>query len=445
MSCSNCRSRTPRSLHGAASPLGVAVRRTLLCLTAALLIPSYAWAQAADAARWIEDLQVLARELPRRHVAPATERPVDAFQADVERLRSRIPSMSREAIILEFARLAASFGDSHTELQLAHERAGFHRFPVGMYFFGNELRVVVVARGYEDLLAMRLVAIGEYPIALVLDRIKPLIGDDFGNPNEILHSGPSFVMIPEVLVGLGLAPPGQPIAYVFETEDGQRVTKSFSGVPLREAAQSMTVRLLNPDREPHFMRNRDRWYVLERVEASDVLYVRISRSQNQRGSEPLAAFARRVTAATADAAVRRVVIDLRQNTGGNFNTTEPLASALCRQAKAGEVSRVYVILGRHTYSAAIVLAAQLKHGCEAVFVGEVPRAVPNRQADVGRFSLPNSRLEVTYSSRLRQPFPELGNTTEIPLDLVAPPTWANYRAGRDPALEAILASGREMR
>lgn len=422
---------------------GLQLALTLLCVAAALMTEREASAQSVDARRWREDLEVIARELPRRHVAPTTERPLDAFRADVERLRSRLPSMSREAIVVEFARLAASFGDSHTELSLAQERLGFRRFPIGLYFFDNDLHVIAVARAHEELLGTRLVAVGEHPVAEVLDRIRPVIGDDFGNPYEIRHSGPGFVMIPELLIGLGLASPGQPIAYVFETHTGQRLTRSFTAAPFQQAAQSMIVRVVSPANEPLFMQQRDLWYVAERIDASDVAFVRVTRSQNQSGRESLAAFAGRVATMVAAPDVRRVVVDLRQNTGGNFHTTEPLVRAVCDAAKRGDIARAYVILGRHTYSAAVVLAAQLKHGCDALFVGEVPRAVPNRQADVERFTLPNSRLEITYSSRLRQPFPELADATEIPLDLSAPPTWSSYRAGRDPALEAILASSRE--
>jgi hypothetical protein len=351
--------------------------------------------------------------------------------------------MSREAIVVELARLAASFGDSHTELPLAQERLGFRRFPIGLYFFDNDLRVIAVDRGHEELLGTRLVAVGEHPVAEVLERIRPVLGDDFGNPHEIRHSGPGFLMIPELLIGLGLAGPGQPIAYVFETDTGSRLTRSFTAVPFQQAAQSMSVRVVSPASEPLFMQQRDRWYVAERVEASDVVYVRVTRSRNQSGRESLGALADRVATMVAAPDVRRVVVDLRQNTGGNFHTTEPLVRAVCGAAKRGDVARPYVIIGRHTYSAAIVLAAQLKHGCDALFVGEVPRAVPNRQADVESFTLPNSRLEITYSSRPRQPFPELGDATEIPLDIPAPPTWSSYRTGRDLALEAVLASRRE--
>jgi hypothetical protein len=394
-------------------------------------------AQSEDSRKWLEDLTVLARELPRRHVAPDTERPVAAFAADVERVRSRIPSMTRDEIVLELARLAASFGDSHTEVSLGQPGLGFHRVPLGLYFFGNELRVVAVDDGHAELLGLRLVAIGEHPIVEVLDRIRPIIADDFGNPGELLHSAPAFLAIPEVLVGLGVASRNQPVRYVFERDDGRRVTESFTSRSFQDAAGSMTARLLKEESGPLFARNRHLWYSLEQVQSTDLLYVRVNRSQDQSGRDSLGAFTRRVEATISRGGVRAVAVDLRVNTGGNFHKTEPLADALCRLAKTGAVRRVYVVLGRHTYSAAIVLAAQLKHGCGALFVGEVPRAVPNRQADVETFTLPHSRLQVTYSAKLRRPFPELGDATAIPLDLPAPWTWESYRAGQDPALEAI--------
>lgn len=414
----------------------------VLCAAAAVLLcPELTSAQSEDTRKWLEDLTVLARELPKRHVAPATERSVEEFAADVERLRSRLPSMSREQIVLEFARLAASFGDSHTELGLAQAGLGFHRFPLGLYFFGNDLRVIAVDARHEKLLGLRLVAIGEQPVADVLDRVKPIISDDVGNPYEILHSGPAFLAIPEVLIGLGVLPPDRTARYVFESDDGQRTTESFAPLSFQVAAASMTARLLKSDDGPLFVRGRDLWYILERVESSDLLYLRVNRSQDQERRESLATFARRVSATIRDGGVKRVVVDLRQNTGGNFHKTGPLADAISRLAKDDVLSRVYVLLGRHTYSAAIVLAAQLKHSCDALFVGEVPRAVPNRQADGESFRLPKSQLEVTYSAKLHRPFPELGNAATIPLDIPAPWTWESYRAGRDPALEAILHAG----
>lgn len=338
---------------------------------------------------------------------------------------------------MEFVRLAASFGDSHTELPLAQSGLAFHRFPLGLYFFGDDLRVVAVDPGHERLLGWRLVVIGEYAIAEVVDRIKPILGDDHGNPYEVLHSVPGFLAIPEVLVGLGVVSRNEPIRYVFENDDGERVSDSFTPLSFQDAAVAMTARVLRSDGGPLVARDRDQWYLFQRVASTDLLYVRVNRSADQSGRESLAAFTRRVQAAARDGS-RRIVVDIRQNTGGNFHKTQALADAVCRLVKDNVITQVYVVLGRHTYSAAIVLAGQFRHGCGALFVGETPRAVPNRQADVARFRLPNSGLEVTYSSKFHQPFPELGDATTIPLDIPAPWDWESYRSGRDPALEKIL-------
>lgn len=419
----------------------VSIRAGVLGIIGAFVLAHGLGAQSMDARSWLEDLDALARELPRRHVAPETERPVQAFAADVERVRTRLPSMTREEIVLEFVRLAASFGDSHTELNLAQAGPGFHRFPLGLYFFGADLRVVAVDPAHERLLGWRLVAIGDHAIGDVLDRIRPVLADDMGNPHELLHTGPAFLAIPEVLSGLGIVARDEPVRYVFEDDDGRRTSDSFTPLSFQDAAASMTARVLSSETGPLFARDRDRWYLLARVESTDLLYIRLNRSLNQRGQESLRAFARRVSREVERGGVRRIVVDLRQNTGGNFHRTEPLARAVCALVRDGKVSDVYVVLGRHTYSAAIVLAARFKHGCDARFTGEVPRAVPNRQADVRSFRLPNSGLEVTYSSRLRRPFPELGEATAVPLDLPAPWNWESYQRGRDPALEAVLLHG----
>jgi hypothetical protein len=73
---------------------------------------------------------------------------------------------------------------------------------------------------------------------------------------------------------------------------------------------------------------------------SALLYVRVSRSRNQDGREPLSAFARRVAALVATPAIRRVAVDVRLNTGGTFHTTEPLAATICGAAWTGRIAGV---------------------------------------------------------------------------------------------------------
>jgi hypothetical protein len=256
----------------------------------------------------------------------------------------------------------------------------------------------------------------------------------------MLHSGPALLSIPEVLTGLDIVPRGESVRYVFEDSTGQHHEEEFVALSFDSAAASMTERVLSPVTGPLFARDRDAWYVLDPVPQDHLLYVRINRSLDQKGKESLAAFAQRLADALRPGSFSAVVVDLRQDTGGNVHKTEPLAEVVSKAVKRGSIASVYVGLGRHTYSAAVLLAAQLKHDCGARFVGEVPRAVPNHQADAEHFELPNSKIEVSYSSKLWRLFPELGEARTIPIDLPAAWTWDDYRSGRDPMLEAIQAS-----
>lgn len=388
----------------------------ILCLAAA------ASAAVPATSPWEEDLALLARELPGRHAAPETERPLAAFRAEVERLRPRLPALRREQILVEFARLAASFGDSHTKVPLQQPAAGFGAVPLGLYLFGADLRLVATDPAHADLLGTRLAAIEGRPIQEVLDRLRPILADDSGNQNEWTHSAPQMLAIPEVLAGLDLAPAGGPIRFTFEDDQGSRRTEAFGRLPPADAA-ALTARVLANDGPALFTHRRDRWYWSEPAAGSRLIYARVSRCAEQDGQESLAAFAKGLAAAIRKEAPARVALDLRLNTGGDARKVGPLGDVLVRAVRAGEARDLAVILGRHTYSAAILLAARLRHEAGARFAGETPRAAPNRQGEVESFLLPNSKLTVTYSSRFHRPFPELGEAAEIPLDVPAPWTW----------------------
>jgi tetratricopeptide (TPR) repeat protein len=99
------------------------VARHLLAL--ALLSPSIPAAQQsppraaaltrAEARRWRADPRYLAAEMPKRQANLYHSMSRGEFAAAVQRLDARIPSLRREQVILELARLAANAHDSRGE------------------------------------------------------------------------------------------------------------------------------------------------------------------------------------------------------------------------------------------------------------------------------------------------------------------------------------------
>jgi len=78
---------------------------------------------------WREDLDTLARKLPRRHVRPFGKVPRERFEAAVAGLRSRLPRLARHEKVVAFQRLVALLGDAHTTISAGDVAADFRAFP----------------------------------------------------------------------------------------------------------------------------------------------------------------------------------------------------------------------------------------------------------------------------------------------------------------------------
>jgi len=121
------------------------------------------------------------------------------------------------------------------------------------------------------------------------------------------------------------------------------------------------------------------------------------------------------------------VIDMRWNNGGNTGLGEPLLLGLIANEKVNRRGKLFVIIGRRTFSAAQNMATYLERFTEATFVGE---EVP--------LTLPYSKVMANVSHLLWQSSWPQDLRIWLAPQIYVPPTFADFRAGRDAALEAIL-------
>jgi len=131
------------------------------------------------------------------------------------------------------------------------------------------------------------------------------------------------------------------------------------------------------------------------------------------------------------------VIDLRENPGGDFTKGRDLLLPRLRVHRLNERGRLFVAIGRFTFSAAMTNAADFLNETNATLVGEPTGARPNGWQEKGEFTLPHSHLQVSVSTAyyrfLDEDLPAVMPHEHIPL------TWEDFRAGRDPVLEWIVA------
>ena len=136
----------------------------------------------------------------------------------------------------------------------------------------------------------------------------------------------------------------------------------------------------------------------------------------------------------------KLIIDLRQNRGGNYNKSRPLIESIKKRNFLNQKGKVYVITGRTTFSAAMVTSIFLKKETQAIIVGEPSRGHPNRADNVEHLKLPNSQLWVEYTTKVKKHWLELGTLNHVPVDIEILQNFkGEYNKGKDSVLEYIFS------
>lgn len=134
----------------------------------------------------------------------------------------------------------------------------------------------------------------------------------------------------------------------------------------------------------------------------------------------------------------RLVFDLRRNGGGNNYLPEALRKRILR-SRFNRPGGLYALTSPFTFSAAQNPASRLERDSFAIFVGEPTGGAPNHYGDAQPFAGQASGITSIVSTiPWFDSYPSDRRPWIIP-DLPAPETFADWRAGRDEALEVALA------
>jgi C-terminal processing protease CtpA/Prc len=236
-----------------------------------------------------------------------------------------------------------------------------------------------------------------------------------------------------VLHALGVVPELSHAAFTFENDQGARFTLEVKPVPMPAAVQgSVNITGMVPAaRQQPLWRQRpaERFWFTQLPDST--VYV------SWRGYAGLGEQARALFRFLDSNPAKRLVIDLRQNGGGDFlEGRKHVIRPLLERAALNQKGRLFVIVGRRTYSAALANAVDFRKQTNAILVGEPIGERPNSYSENDEMTLPNSRLVLSYSTRYYK-FVDEDVPAVLP-DVRIDPTWPEFLAGRDPVMEWIL-------
>jgi len=399
--------------------------------------PRSALEPTPEQAQWAEDLDFLAKELPAKHKDLFFKITPGEFRAGVSALKARIPELDRTRFLLDLSRLVASVGDSHTSLTIMPQKA----FPLKLHWFKEGLCVVDTTPEYAQLLNGRLESVDGHPVEEVVRAFAGIIPHD--NEAQVKDFVPRFLASSEHLLGLGLVADAGEATFTVRTPEGGTATAKMRSLAVGDIrAVSWAAPQIEPSRLPLYRRTAGSAYESAYLPESRTLYFAYN-SCRDLPDRPFRAFAAGLWDTLRKNPVERLVIDLRNNAGGDSSILDPFIGELAAAEDLNRKGRLFVILGRRTFSSAILNALDLGKKTEAVFYGEPTGGKPNHYGEIETLTLPNLGLKVSYSTKYIQ-FVDGDEPSLIP-DVLVELSLDDYLALRDPVLEAILATAEPLR
>ena len=405
----------------------------LLAIGAVTLALAACGFAAAAPPETASDVELYLTELERTHPNPYHAISKADYRAAADRLIARLPELDDDQLMVELLRLVALLGerDGHANMNpLSDHRRVLHLYPLATYEFADGV-YVVAAPGRPQLVGHKLVAIDGKPIADVLRLLDPLVTYD-NALTRAAHRSP-YLVSAEILHGLGVTSTATRAVFSVEGATDTAITPVTAGAyvtALRPAYPNYLDGM--PKRsKPLFVQKRGTSQWLTTIDRDRAVYFAYNTVQGypMEIADRLVRLARRPK-------TRRVIIDLRNNGGGDINTYPYLLQSLKSRA-VNKRGKLVVLIGRTTFSAAVHFAVDLKRGTRAIFMGEPTGGSPNHYSDTDPVPLPISGYTINIP---RIHFEKLPGQSGLQLDpdVAVALTGADFFAGRDPVLARAL-------
>jgi len=350
------------------------------------------------------------------------------FEAAVASLDAAIPRLDDDEIAVGIARIVAMVEDAHTHVWL-----GKRRLPLVLHWFEDGIFVVAARPELRSALRRRVMRIGETDIEEATRRAAALVPSE-GNEQWIRRQVPDLLVLSDVLHGLGVLPSAESARFVLR--DAAGVDSNVDVEPLR-TGESVEWSSALPEPVPEYRSKQRIAYWFDTWGESRAVFFQYNTCADI-PDRPFAAFCDELFAAVDERRPEKLIIDLRFNEGGDSKVIRPFHRRLRRRPELDRKDRVFVLVGRRTFSSGCDLARELQGSGRATLVGEPTGGNPSSPfREAMQIQLPNSKLGVGLTWRFVEPREE---GSAVDPDLRVKILSADYFSGRDPALETVLGS-----
>ncbi len=398
-----------------------------------LLTISNTFSQSIDIESWATDIAFYKTTLEQKHIDLYSNISKSEFEKEIQQIIATLNKKNDVDVIIDLMRLTRKIGDGHTAFSL--RGVDTHLFPFEIYYVNGKWRVIRATKEYENLLGKILLEIDEKKIEKISEEVSKVAQYVENKQSEIIRTG-EYLMISELLFGLKLTKNEFRANFTFLDD----ITGEKSNILLNAISKSnyygntafKSIQTIIPEIQKPIDTKLDYLWFSPIKDAKGV-YIKF---ESYPSFEEMEKFGESVLNFINENAIKKIVIDLRNNGGGDFFVGTFLAYYLNLADSIDWKSGVYVLTDKVTFSAATSNASQFRQMLNAKIIGEPTGSNPNGYQDMGQFTLPNSGMVVTYSKRLFR-FQDK-KTQGVQPDVLIEYDWKSYSNGIDNMMQWII-------
>lgn len=384
------------------------------------------------------DLRFLLHEAKRIHYAPFRTTSEAELEAMTRALESDISSLNDEQLLVRTMAIVRRLGDGHTQIhRAAKPKQIFPRLPVYFFQFEEGLYIESALPPHNDLVGAKLLRIGDRSAAEALTLVEDIASRD--NDMTVRWFASSMLSAVSILRGLGIVSGDGPVELEIEDARGQMRRVALTPFETLRPDKDWVSEVPGCQQPPPLSSSRRyKTYWFEYLADQRAIFCQINGIGTD-DHKSMMDFCKELFEAVARPEVEALIIDMRYNGGGDTFTNPPLIEGIIRSDKLRQPGRLFVIIGRRTFSAAQNTVSELERRTKAILVGEPTGSRPNFIGESLRIGLPYSGWGVSLSDLWWQHSMAMDYRSWTPPHLYAPPTAQTFRAHVDPCMEAIIA------
>lgn len=375
---------------------------------------------------WKEDIEYLNDKIISKHKSPfhfIGKNEVDAKLIDyIKSIENNEISNYKKTLIL--AEFAAQFGDGHTYINPYEE---FNRLPIWLQWFQEKLIITAIDKTLEKYQGCEITKIGNFKTSEALELIAKYIPQN-ESTNFIKVRSEFLFCLKDVLKYSGLLTP----------QDKLKLTIVNNNNVIESIVVPNTIFDVNKTITPEFKGNLP----LRFEQKSQFNYLKLSNSKvgyfNFR-SYPSRTESRKfgedLNEWITKQKINTLIIDFRLNGGGDFTIGRTILKEIKDTILKSNI-KIYVAIGKYTYSAGMANASDFKNGLKGTYIGQTTGAKPNGFQESYEFYLPNSNISCSTSIKYYE-F-SIKNTNGIEPEIQIDYNWNDYYTGVDPLIDYVL-------